>query len=442
MRFSLARCSALVLLAALTPVASAQEPVKLREQFPVGYQYHVSSRVEINGSLTLPPQKDKPASKPLTVTGTSAIEYDERILAAADGQAQKTLRIYRKMNFDRKVGDQPQQSALRPAVRRLVLIRHKNAEVPFSPDGPLLWGEIDLIRVDVFTPALLGLLPDKPVRVGDRWTASNAAVEELTDMDKIDEGRLECRLEELTTLAGRRHARISLLGSVRGLNEDGPNRQQVDGYFYFDLESNHLSYLTFKGVHALLDKDGKESGRIEGRFVLTRQAHTRSPDLSDEVVKALVVEPNADNTQLLYENPDLGVRFLYPRRWRIGGVSGRQVTLEEPGGNGLLLTLDPLARVPTIGQFLIETRDFFQKQKAKVLRTEDPRRIQAAPQEVETFALEIEMGSQKATMDYYVFRQAQGGGTVAARLLPTDLAATRKDVERMVRSVTITAAQK
>ena len=62
---------------------------------------------------------------------------------------------------------------------------------------------------------------------------------------------------------------MALSGTVRGINEDGPNRQQLDGYFFFDLESNHISYLTFKGVHVLLDRDGKESGRVEGRFVLT-----------------------------------------------------------------------------------------------------------------------------------------------------------------------------
>ena len=37
----------------------------------------------------------------------------------------------------------------------------------------------------------------------------------------------------------------------------------------------------------LLDKEGKESGRVEGRFVLTRQANTQSPDLANTVVQAL-----------------------------------------------------------------------------------------------------------------------------------------------------------
>jgi hypothetical protein len=428
----------LTILLTLSATAWSQDTIGLREAFPVGYQYHVSSRVEVSGSLSLPAEKGKPAPKPLAVTGSSLIEYDERVLAVGgDGRVQKTARIYRSLEFQRKVGDQPQQSTIRPAVRRLILLRHKTSEVPFSPDGPLTWGEIDLVRTDVFTPALVGLLPKQPVRPGDHWPATNEAVQELTDLEGL-EGRLECRFEQVTVLGGRRHARVGLAGSVRGTNEDGPNRQQLEGYYFFDLESNHLSYLYIKGVHVLLDKDSKEVGRIEGRFVLTRQAQQRSPDLTDEALRGVPLEPNADNTLLLYDNPDLGVRLLYPRRWRVAGVRGRQLALDEATGSGLLLTLEPKGKAPTGAQFLVESRDYLVKQKAKVLSVVQPRRLQNPPQELEHFALDIETNGQRAWMDYYVARQTQGGATLAARLLPDDLANLKKDVERIARSLTIT----
>jgi hypothetical protein len=436
----------LTLIAATS--ASAQGPVTLRETFAAGSQYHVSSRVELSGSLTPPPAKPASAGaaaevpKPVTITGQSAIEYDERLLQAPDPQVQKALRIYRRIELQRKLGDQPQEGTLRPSVRRLVVLRTKSAKVPFSPDGPLTWGEIDLIRADLFTPALAGLLPDKPVRSGDRWSAGAAAVQELTDIERVEEGTIECKLEELTTLAGRRHARVGISGAVRGINEDGPTRQQIDGYFFFDLESNHLSYLSFKGIHSLLDANGKESGRIEGRFVLTRQANQRSADLSDEALRGVVVEPSAENTLLLYDNADLGVRLLYPRRWRVGGVRGRQVVLDEVNGNGMLVTLEAAARMPTAAQFLAESRDYLEKQKARVQRIQPPQRLGQAPHELDHFGLEIDMGGQAASMDYYIVRQAQGGATLAARLLPANAAEMRKDVERIARSVTITAPQK
>lgn len=440
-------CLGLALVLTATSAASAQGPIALREASAAGAQYHVSSRVELTGTLTPPPTKPAnpapaEAPKPITIAGHSAIEYDERVLASADPQVEKAIRIYRRIELERKLGDQPQDASLRQGVRRLVVLRSKSGKVPFSPDGPLTWGEIDLIRADLFTPALSSLLPEKPVRNGDRWQAGGMAVQELTDIDKLEEGGLECKLEEITTLAGRRHARVGLSGNVRGINEDGPTRQQIEGYFFFDLESNHLSYLSFKGVHSLLDSSGKESGRIEGRFVLTRQANQRSADLSDQALTGVVVEPNADNTLLLYDNPDLGVRLLYPRRWRVGAVQGRQVVLDEVNGNGLLITLEPAARVPSAAQFLTESRQYLEKQKAKVLRTQPPQRLGQPGQELERFGLEIDMAGQTATMDYYITRQAQGGATLAARLLPANVAEMRKDVERIARSLVITAAQK
>jgi hypothetical protein len=320
-------------------------------------------------------------------------------------------------------------------VRRLILLRHKNAEVPFSPDGPLTWGEIELVRTDVFTPALTGLLPPGPVRPGDRWAAAAAAVRELTDLEQVDDGRLDCRFEQTTEVGGRRYARVAVSGSVRGTNEDGPNRQQLDGYYFFDLESNHLSYLSLEGQHVLLDKEGKEAGRVKGRFVLTRQAHARCKELSDEGLRGVAVEPDDDNTLLLYDNPDLGVRFLHPRRWRMAGVRGRQVALDAADGSGLLLTLEPPARVPTGAQFLAESRDYLQKQQARVLRADPPRPVQAG---LEQFALEVEVMKQRVVMEYYVVKQPAGGATLAARLLPADLAALRKEVERVARSVTVT----
>jgi hypothetical protein len=389
----------------------------------------------------LPAEKQKPAPKPLTISGDSAIEYDERVLTVdKEGQVQKTARIYRKMDFQRKVGDQPQQSSLRPEVHKLVLLRYKNQKGPYSPDGPLTWGEIDLVRTDVFTPALVGLLPEKAVQVDDRWKASTAALQELTGMEKIDEGDVECRLEQFISLERRRHVRVGFTGTIRGVNDDGPTKQQLSGYFYFDLESNHLSYLYLKGVHLLLDQDSKEMGRVEGRFTLTRQANERCKGLSDDALKAWTLEPTPENSLLLYDNPDLGLRFLYPRRWRVAGGQGRQVALAGADGSGLLLTLDAPENVPTAKQYLKESRDYLQGQKAKVLSFDEPRRVQDGPREVDHFNLDVEIGKERVLMTYYVARQSKGGATLAARLPTTDLAALRKEVEGIARSVVVTKA--
>src|SRR5262249_55020241 len=140
---------------------------------------------------------------------------------------------------------------------------------------------------------------------------------------------------------------------------------------------------------------------------------------------------------LLYDNPDLKLRFLHPRGWRVTGVRGTQVTLDEAGGSGLLLTVEPAARVPAAAQFLTESRDYLQKQKARLFATEGPPRVQAAPPELDQFALDVETAGQRVLMDYYVARQAAGGATLAARLLTANRDKLRREVEGIARSVTI-----
>jgi hypothetical protein len=429
---------------------NAEEPIALHERFSVDYEYHVSTRVELSGTLVPPPSEggkgttgegNKSAAKPLSVRGSSAIEYDERILdVGQDNRVRKTVRFCQRTDFRRTVGDRPQESSIRPQVRRLILLRQKNKEVPFSPDGPLMWGEIDLIRTDVFTPALSGLLPRQPVRVGERWSATQEAIQELTDLEQIESGSLECRFEQIADVEKRRHARVAFQGTIRGANEDGPNRQEIEGYLFFDLESNHLSYLFLRGRYFMLDKDGKEVGRVEGRFVLTRRANTRARELSDASLKGVAVEPNAENTLLLYDNDDLGIRFLYPRRWHVAGVRGSQVTLDAADGGGLLLTLDPLTRAPTGARFLAESRDWLAKQQGKVLSVDPPRTLRPSPI-LEQFSLEVEMGQQKLFMDYYVSRQNKGGVSIAARLPMREREALRKEVEAIARSVVVTREQ-
>jgi hypothetical protein len=430
---------ALLVLSQTSSAARAEPPIRLRETFAIDYQYHVSCRVHLSGQLTVPPETEKDKPTTVDVRGTSAIEYDERVLqnSTAEKPAPKTLRIYRRVDLDRTVGDKPQEATLRPSVRRLVILRTGHREVPFSPDGPLTWAEIDLVRTDVFTPALAAMLPDNPVSIGDHWKAGIAAIEELTDIEKIDEGGLDCRFDEITTLAGRRLARIRFSGTIKGVNDDGPNKQSLDGYFYFDLGSNHISYLTLDGTSYLLDKDGKTTGQVKGQFVLTRQVNTRSPDLADDVLRRLSLEPDADNTLLLYDNPDLGIRFLYPRRWHVGQIRGRQITLDEPAGNGLMISLETLKDTPAAVEYLAENRTFLVKQKAEILGSDPPRRIVGPPNDLEQFGLDVSMNGEKSRMEYFVGRQSQGGFVVAARLLPRDLANVRGDVERIVKSVQI-----
>jgi hypothetical protein len=419
----------------------AQEAaIALSESFAVGYQYHVQCRVDIKGTLPLPGERDKNGAKLLAVNGTSALEYDERILkhGATPGQVERTIRQYRQLKFERKVGDEDQQNELRREATKLVILRHGHHEVPFCPNTALTWGEIDLVRTDVFVPALQGLLPSQPVKAGERWNASTEAVQELTDLEKITQGQLVCTFDSVKTINQRKLAFITFQGKIQGVSEDGNAAHALEGSLYFDLDDRFLSYLYVKGSHLLLDKEGKETGKVEGSFTLTRSPHAQTKELSDDALRGLTLEPNNDNTLLLFDNAKVGVRLLYPRNWRVMGPTAQgQIGVEDSKGNGMLLSVGPVAGTPSIQQFMHETGDWLKKQNATTHRVDPPRQVQ---QGIEMFVVDATLNQKRVQMHSYVLRQRDGGATLAATLTQLN-AELARDVERIARSVQIRQPQ-
>jgi hypothetical protein len=422
-----------------TPSALAQNPVTLAETFDTADPYRVELKVRLSGRLAIPQEPGKPPQV-LPMTGESTLIYDERVLPPDEPRTGKVIRAYREVTFARTVGGKDQKADIRPVVRRMVVLRSdRGKKAPFSPDGPLTWGEIDVVRTDIFSPALVpGLLPAKPVRPGERWRLAPAAVAELTDLDPIDEGELAAEFVSVVTISNKRYAKLGVSGSVTGGTEDGTSRQKLEGTGYFDLETNRLTYLNLKGTRELLAADGKTvAGRIEGTFVMTRGPAGRAGDIAEAALRGLDLRPTAANTEMLYDNPDLGVRFQHPRRWRVGAVQGRQVTLDEPAGGGLLITVEPAATLPSADKYLVEVRDYLKKEGASVNGAEPPRRVSDRPR-LDRFALDAEVKKEKVRLEYAVVGQPEGGATVAARLPWADREELQRDVDRVLRTLSIT----
>ena len=417
-------------------VAQPATPVAIREDFKPGYQYSVVCRVNIEGELVLPPEKGQAVRLP--VTGKSVIKYDERVLELKGDAVDRTVRFYEQMEFERKAGKDEQRGSLRAQVRRLVILRQQQFEVPFSPDGPLLWEEIDMVRTDVFTPALAGLLPTGKVRTGDSWKADPVAVQELTDLEKITKGGLTCTLKLVTSDS---FARIAFAGQIDGIGEDGPASHEIEGFLDFDLTNNRTSYLSMQGTHHMLDKDGKRTGgQIRGTFVMTRDG-PRTGQISDAALKGKKLQPNDDNTQIWFVNPEVGLSFLYPRQWHIGGVNGakRQVGLDEKRGSGLLITVDVPQNVPELKRLQKEANDDLAKQKAKVNKLDPARNVATG---IDTFGMDVEIGGRRVYLQYFLVRQKVGYAVLTANLQHEALAPLQKDLDRVVKSLVISTPVK
>ena len=90
----------------------AQERVRPTETIRPGDQYLVESRVRLSGKLQVPVDPGQPA-KTVELTGESKIAYAERLLPPdPKTKGERSLRVYRQMDFTRKVADRSQAAQL------------------------------------------------------------------------------------------------------------------------------------------------------------------------------------------------------------------------------------------------------------------------------------------------------------------------------------------
>ncbi len=428
----------LVLVFGFASFISAQEAIRLTEKFDPASPYRVELKVTMAGRLALATGKEP--AEAVAVEGNSTLVYDERPLAADEPKTDKVIRVYRGIDFKRTIAEKEQKATIRDAVRRLVVLRsEKGKKAPFSPDGALLWSEIDVVKHDIFTPVLVaGLLPTIEVKPGAKWAASAAAIAELTDLDSIDEGSLAVEFASVITLNTRKLAKLGITGTVSGTNEDGPTRQKLDGTAYFDLEAGRLTYLKLNGIHEMLGADGKAIGRIDGTFTMTRSPSKEFDDISDAKLTGKELKPTPENSLLLYDNADLGLKFLYPRRWRVGGVKGRQLTLDESKGGGILLTVEATDRLPTAEKYQDEVKGFLAKQQAKISPILAPVRTAEKPNRVDRFGIDAEFKAGKTRLEYAVCSGPHGGVLVAARLPAEEAVELKLDLERILKQLEVT----
>lgn len=426
----------------LDPAAAQTGPIRLREKLAVGMVVHVVSSSSLKGLIQVSPDKatlqaDKRSKEQrLAVEGNSDVEYHERVLTlGGPGSADKVLRCYTRLEYRRKIGDQPQASTLRPAARRRVIWRTANGQVDsFSPDGPLLWSELDQVRWELFTPLLAGLLPDRPVAPGEKWQAHNSLILALTDLENLETGELTCTFRGVEDKAGRVVALIGFSGTVTGVNADGPNRQHLQGEAHFDLAQELVSFISLSATSWMLDAQQREVGKIEGQFQLSRR-RALVPELSDSHIRSLDCEPKLDNTWILYQNPDAGVEMQYPRQWHLRKADHRQLTLETADGAGLLVTIEPPAQLPTAAQFQQEAINALNRQSFRILRQHAIQQVTLPPRAIDRFFFETSATDRSTwVFDYYVNRQATGGATFAARYPAASAAAHQRLVEQMARS--------
>jgi hypothetical protein len=407
--------------------------ITLREQYQSGEQYQVTTTTELSGDFFLPGDTArKVLPRTLRKSGNARSSYDERILAVdANQQPVKTVRRYLTLHALQKIGEDMTTAQLRGAIKHVILQRDGQANVTFSPDGPMLLGEIEQVRTDIFIPRLAALLPGQAVAVGQGWKADPSGVQELTDLQQIQTGELNCTLQKIEQQGGRDTAVVQFMGDISGAGPQGPNRQTMQGTYHFDLQANRLVSLRFEVTSRTMDKDGKESGNATASYQLVRNL------ASDAAVNTagLALEPTEDNTLILVQEPRLALDMLHSRRWVPRPMSDKQWAIDGPSGSGLTVQFETAANVPEADKIRKDIETALGR-TAQGLRAEsDPAGWSDGYTRAQRLAWRGTQNGKEFVFEYFLWKQGPKGAIVAARYFAPEATQAQKDAERMIRSL-------
>lgn len=411
-----------------TGLVYSQQKFTLREQYREGDLYQIESRTEQTGVLdTLPDPRQPNMPKRLSKSGKAKSLYLEKVVSLdADQLANKTIRKYLNLEAEQKIGAETSQAKLRPQVQHVVLDRKGTQAVTFSPDGPMLLGELEQARTDVFLPRLAGLLPKQPVSQGESWKAGIDATRELTDLQTIDTGSLNC---VFSSIEGDQLAVVKFDGMVTGTTPTGINQQTIQGSYRFDTKAGRLLALKFEVTSILMDKDRKRVGDIWAQYQMTRQpagAQTLS-------TTGISLDATEENTLLLVQEPRLGLELAHSRRWVPRPINDKSWIIDGPSGSGLTIQFEPAANIPDANVIRKQIEATLSRTVQNLKPLPDP----TSWTDTQRLSWTGSQNGKDYVFEYFLFKQGAKGAIIAGRYFAPEAPLAQKDTERMVKGLRI-----
>ena len=244
------------------------------------------------------------------MSGVASLMYDEKTLVA-DRDRLRSVRYYEKAQSSAKFKDGSHNPSLAEPRRLVGVAVDPTAVSLFALREPMTRDELEVIDILGNSLLLDRLLPEGPVAIGEAWKPADNVAAALLGLDSVTRNELQCVLKEVTNTV----ARVELSGSVEGPVNDTKTRIELKGKYRFDLRTKRIDWL------AMLTKEDRGISRvavgfdIAVRFQMTIVPQSTPPELADEQLAGLKVEPTPDLAELRCESPQGGWQITHDRQW-------------------------------------------------------------------------------------------------------------------------------
>lgn len=396
------------LLAVLPLELRAEDSYTLAESPATSPVFRVSAEVDVRGKLKTTADKEKTLDLDLAVD--AVFDYRERRLPGAgrDALTLRSLREYIQAQANITVSRNRSFSTLPKANPLIVAHGSREGLVFYQTDAPMSRSELDLLQMPGDGLAVLGLLPQTEVEVGQKWTPESWAVQMLTGTEALLKTSVSCELESVKDQL----ARVKFDGRVEGAIQGATTEINLTGHYVFDLKKNYLRSVELRqteerGVGAV--SPGMD---VSASIKLSRSPSITEGKLKPATIEQIPLEPSAEQLVLELKLP-WNATISHSRDWHIFQRTPHQTVLRLIQDGNLIAqcNLSPLSE-PKTGNRMSETefRELVKKGLGESLKT-----IQAyeSLSEAEDLTIDrlIALGeSQKINMTWHYYQAVTKAG--------------------------------
>lgn len=329
------------LIACLAGYLPAQEKALLKNEHKAGDGWHLALDMKLTGKIKI---RDAEKLVSLDLKATAKHDFEERVLAVADGKPTSVGRFYNTAKADITLQDKPIAKSLRSDRRfQAAQISTTSPTITWSPVGPLTDEELELTGEHFDVLAIHGILPGKEVAVGDTWDVSIPVAQSLAGVDAVITSKLLCKFEKVE----RNHAIISITGDLEGINKGATVKATMAAGLVYSLADKHFTGCTWRY------RENKEQGplspasEIESEISVTWKHGLALTEVTDGKASTIPAVPPPALLMLEFRDAANRFAFHYDRNWGVVTKTEKQAILRllDKGELVAQLNLTPYQQV-------------------------------------------------------------------------------------------------
>lgn len=291
---------------------AAEESLLLAVKSTDSRAQQVKLAVEVAGQMKMNPTGREVKYLPMSVTAELNF-LQRRLPELKDSAAVRLVRHYSSAEAKFNLKNTEFSEKLRDD-RRLIVLQTDNDEgTYFSPLGPLLREELELVDVQGSGVLPELLLPGKALKVGETWTMSDAAIVRLLSLDAVHKHDVVGKFDELREGV----AILSLEGKATGAVGGVSSEVNLKAKLNLDPQEQLLTWL------ALSINENRAIGHAQPGYDVTTRIRmltaiaADAPEISEKSLGNLPLTAGLGEKLLTFRSEKGGFELCHDRRWRV-----------------------------------------------------------------------------------------------------------------------------